>query len=63
MRLCVAEDKEKESACMLRKKGRNWHVRSTEGKEQELDVWRTEDKEWDRYALTRLSIPEDKVKG
>jgi len=32
-------------------------------KEQELDVWRAEDKEWDRYALTRLSIPEDKVKG
>jgi len=32
-------------------------------KEQELDVWRAKDKEWDRYALTWLSIPEDKVKG
>jgi len=32
-------------------------------KEQELDVWYAEDKEWDRYVLTRLSIPEDKVKG
>ena len=60
-----AEDKEKElvCACALRKKRRNWHVRSAEGKEQELDGWRAEDKEWDRYALTRLSIPEDKVNG
>jgi len=63
MRLCNAEDKEKELAYALRKKRRNWHVRSTGGKEKELDVWYAEDKEWDRYALTRLSIPEDKVKG
>jgi len=63
MRLHSAEDKGKESACALRKKRRNWHARSAEGKEQELDVWRAEDKEWDRYALTRLSIPEDKVNG
>jgi len=35
---CAAEDKEKESACALRKKRRNWHARSAEGKEQELDV-------------------------
>jgi len=34
-----------------------------EGKEQELDVGHVEDKEWDRYARTRLSISEDKVKG
>jgi len=34
-----------------------------EEKEQEWEEWRAEDKEWDRYALTRLSIPEDKVKG
>jgi len=32
MRLRGAEDKEKESACALRKKRRNWHVRSAEGK-------------------------------
>ena len=63
MRLRNAEDKEKESACALRKERSNWHARSAGGKEQELDVWRAEDKEWDRYALTRLSIPEDKVKG
>jgi len=55
-----AEDKEKGSVCALRKKRRNWHARSAEGKEQELDVWRAEDKEWGRHALTRLSIPEDK---
>jgi len=47
----------------LRKKRRNWQARSAEVKEQELDVWRAEDKEWERYALTRLSISEDKVKG
>jgi len=41
-----AEDKQKESACTLRKKRRNWHVHSAEGKEQELDEWRTEDKEY-----------------
>jgi len=29
---CAAEDKEKESACALRKKRRNWHARSAEGK-------------------------------
>jgi len=58
-----AEDKEKESACALRKKRRNWHAHSAEGKEQELDVWRAEDKEWDWYVLAWLSIPEDKVKG
>jgi len=63
MRVRGAEDKEKESACALRKKGRNWHTRNVEGKEQELDVWRVEDKEWDRYALSRLSISEDKVIG
>jgi len=32
-------------------------------KEQDMDVWHAEDKEGDRYVLTRLSIPEDKVKG
>jgi len=63
MRLCGAEDKEKESACALRKKRRNCHICSGEGKEQELDVWCAEDKEWNWYALTRLCIPEDKVKG
>ena len=40
------EDKEKESACALKKKRRNWHVRSAEEKEQELDEWRAEDKEY-----------------
>ena len=63
MRLHNAEYKEKESASVLRKKRRNWYAHSTGGKEQELDVWRAEDKEWDRFALTRLSIPEDKVEG
>jgi len=63
MLLRGTEGKEKESACALRKKRRNWHARSAEEKEQELDVWRAEDKEWDWYALTQLSIPEDKVKG
>jgi len=62
-----AEDKEKESACALRKKRRNWHARSAEGKEQELDEWCAEDKEYglvcacaapktkstDLYALAR----------
>ena len=31
-------------ACALRKKRRNWHAHSAEGKEQELDVSRAEDK-------------------
>jgi len=42
---------------------RNGHARSAEEKQQEWDMWRTENKEWDPYALIRLSIPEDKVKG
>ena len=63
IRLYGAEDKEKELAYALRKKRRNWHARSAEGKEQELNVWLAEDKEWDRYTLIRLSIPEVKVKG
>jgi len=45
MHLHGAEDKVKESACTLRKKRRNWHARTTEGKEQELNVWYAEDKE------------------
>jgi len=36
MRLRDAEDKEKESACALRKKRRNWHVHSAEGKRAEI---------------------------
>ena len=65
MRLCGSEDKgHRIGMCAaLRKKRKNWHARSAGEKEQEWDLWRAKNKEWDPYALTHLSIPEDKVKG
>jgi len=76
MRLRSAEDKEYGLVCActaLKTKRRNQLALSgrREGigicvvlreKEQELDVWSNEDKEWDRYALRRLSIPEARPK-
>jgi len=65
MRLRSSEDKGHEigMCAVFRKKRKNWHVCSTEEKEQEWDVWHAENKEWNPYVLTCLSIPNDKVKG